>query len=165
MHIYTYMPRVSTPEVLHPSLNFRFEVLMTKLPLAVLYARTCDLPHLTQNAVTAYHQNDAMKTKGRTSWNDITMKLYSFEFITARELWTYINSNHQLVSDAIDKNPADYKSDIMITVLSPMGGPVNIWAIKDAFITDASWGNVDWGGNDVIDCEITFSYDWAEKIL
>jgi hypothetical protein len=98
-------------------------------------------------------------------WNDITMKLYSFEFITAREVWDYINGKHQKISDAIDKNPADYKSDMMIIVLSPMGAPVNIWSLKGAFITEVNWGNVDWGAEDILECDITVSYDWADKIL
>lgn len=160
-----YMPRIATPEVLHPTLQFRYEIFWTKLPGAILYARNLDLPSLTQPSINAYHQNGIMKTKGRTTWNDITMKLYTFEFITARELWTYINNSHQIVADAQDKNPADYKSDIMITVLSPVGAPVNIWQVKDAFITEVSWGNLDWGQESILECDITVSYDWAEKIL
>lgn len=159
------MPRVSTPEILHPTLQFRYQVFWSNLPTAILYAKNVDLPKLSQTSVNAFHQNDILKTKGRMQWNDITMKLYSFEFITAREVWDYINGKHQKISDAIDKNPADYKSDMMIIVLSPMGAPVNIWSLKGAFITEVNWGNVDWGAEDILECDITVSYDWADKIL
>lgn len=159
------MPRISLPEILHPTLQFRYQIFWTKLPGAVLYARNVDLPQLQQNAINAYHQNDIMKTKGRTEWNDISMKLYSFEFITAREVWDYINGKHQIISDAIDKNPDDYKSDMMIIVTSPVGAPVNIWSVKGAFITSVNWGNVDWGQEGILECDLTVSYDWADKIL
>ena len=159
------MPRLAIPEILHPTLQFRYQIFWSSLPTAILYARNVDLPKLSQTSINAYHQNDIMKTKGRTQWNDITMKLYNFEFITAREVWEFINDKHQKISDAIDKNPSVYKSDMTIMILSPMGPPVNIWSLKGAFITEANWGNVDWGAEDILECDLTVSYDWAEKIL
>jgi len=158
------MPRIATPEALHPSLQFRYSIISSRLPGAILYARSCDLPSLTQDAVVAYHINDSMKVKGRTNWNPITFTCYTYELITVNDVWSYFRQ-HQLAAVAIDLNPADYKADFTITVLTPEGIPINIWSVKDAFMTDVKFGSMDWGVDDPINVTVTLEYDWADKVF
>lgn len=163
--IFITMPRLADPFIQHPSLAFRYGIISSKMPLAALYAKTATLPSMTQNAITAYHGNDSMKVKGRTTWNPITFNCYTFEGITVNELWKYIKLHH-LVPDAIDMDAVVYKHDITMLLLAPDGArPTQIWSVKDAFITDVQFGETDWGSDEIINVTLTMEYDWAEKIV
>lgn len=158
------MPRLASPDFLFPSLQFRYTIISSKLPGAALYARSCELPSLSQNAITAYHINDSMKVKGRTNWNPITFNCYTYELITVNDIWKYFKE-HQLPDDPIDLDPSSYKADFTITVLNPMEVPINIWSVKDALMTDVKFGEVDWGTDDPINATVTLEYDFAIKVF
>jgi len=102
------------------------------------------------------------KMKGKTTWNDITLSCYSFEGITETDLYRYFNKNHLNVKEGVEYFADMYKHDMQIFMLGPWGVPTAGWQLIGAFISKASWGTMDYGSNDVIQCEITISYDYAE---
>ena len=155
------MPRVAVPEVFHPALQFRYQLFSTKLPSALIHARSAQQPSFTNSPVTVEHKNGYFKVKGKTRWNDITLSCYQFDGITVRELWRYVNRFHQQVETATDMQPDRYKHMMQLFLLSPQGIPLGAWNLNGAFIADAAWGNLDWGTNEVAECEITISYDYA----
>lgn len=156
------MPRVAIPEALHPTLQFRYTVFTTKLPTAVIHARSAQQPSFDNAPVTIEHKNGYFKVKGKTRWNDITLSCYQFEGITAKELWRYLNKHHQRVSSATDNYAHEYKHLMQLIILNPMGLPVGVWMLHGAFISNASWGELDWAVDDIAQCDITISYDFAE---
>jgi hypothetical protein len=156
------MPRVVIPDSFHPSLQFRYKVLSSKLPGAHFYARSAQQPSLETNPVTVEHINAYFKVKGKLRWNSITLSCYQFEGMTAQQLWDYINGSHQTVSSATDTYAPAYKHDMQILTLAPDGDtPVATWKLVGAFIESSNWGDMDWGTDDVIQCEITVAYDYA----
>jgi hypothetical protein len=155
------MPRVVVPEAFHPSLQFRYMVTSGMLPGASFYARSAQQPSIEQNPVTVEHINAYFKVKGKTRWNDITLSCYQFEGMTVKQLWDYLNNHHQQVASATDQYAPVYKHDMTLMILNPMGIPVGTWTLIGAFIANASWGDMDWGTDDVMQCEITIAYDWA----
>jgi hypothetical protein len=55
-----------------------------------------------------------------------------------------------------------YKKDIDIYQLGPVGDKVEQWKLKGAFITNASFGDLDWAdGTGVVEISLTISYDYA----
>lgn len=156
------MPRVVVPDSFHPSLQFRYKVTTSKLPSAQIYGRSAQQPSIEQNPVTIEHINAYFKVKGKTRWNDITLSCYQFEGITAQELWTYLNGSHHEVAGATDQYAPVYKHDMQIMTLAPDGvTPVATWKLVGAFIASSTWGDMDWGTDDAIQCEITIAYDYA----
>lgn len=156
------MPRVAVPLVFHPTLQFRYMLFTTKLPTAVIHARSAQQPSFDNSPVTIDHKNGYFRVKGKTKWNDITLSCYQFEGITSKELWRYLNKDHQRVSSATDYFAHDYKHMMQLIMLNPMGIPINIWQLHGAFISSASWGSLDWASDEVAQCDITISYDYAE---
>lgn len=156
------MPRVVVPDAHHPSLQFRYQVQTSKLPSAKFYARSAQQPSADNAPVNVEHINYYFKVKGKTRWNDITLSCYQFEGITAKELWSYLNE-HQKVTPATDSYAPVYKHDMQLQILGPDGSSVTgTWKLIGAFIANTSWGDMDWATDDVIQCEITVSYDYAE---
>lgn len=160
------MPRVVIPDTHHPSLQFRYQVLSSKIPGSAIYARSAQQPGFDNAPVNVEHINGYFKVKGKTRWNDITLTCYNFEGITAKELWDYMNGSHQNVTSADDQYAPTYKHDMTINILDPHGTtPVATWSLKGAFFSSVSWGDMDWGTDDVIQAEVVISYDWCDKTL
>jgi hypothetical protein len=54
-----------------------------------------------------------------------------------------------------------YKKEVRLHQLSPLGEVVEEWILKGAFITDAKFGQYDWGADDIQSIDVTLRYDWA----
>jgi len=159
------MPRVVTPDSFHPSLQFRYQILSSKIPGAAIYARSAQQPGFDNAPVTMEHINAYFKVKGKTRWNDITLSCYQYEGITASEVWQY-TQDHQAVPGATDFHAPNYKHDMTVNILAPDGTtPTATFSLKGAFFGAAVWGDMDWGTDDPIQCELTIVYDWCDKTL
>lgn len=155
------MPRLALPEVFHPRLQFRYSVFTSKLPTAVIHARSADQPSFDNQPVQVNYRSNYMNMKGRTQWNDIKLSCYSFEGITENELFAYLNRDHINVDSGVEKDMLQYKHMMMLFMLNPMQIPTGIWKLHGAFISNATWGSMDYATDDVIQCEITITYDYA----
>jgi hypothetical protein len=155
------MPRVVVPEAFHPSLQFRYMVTTSKLPGAQFYARSAQQPGFENNPVTIEHINAYFKVKGKTRWDDLTMSLYQFEGITINDTWKYLQQ-HQQVLSATDQYAPTYKHDLQIHILNPLGIPVGKWNLIGAFFSSVKWGDMDWGTDDAIQCDVTIAFDYAQ---
>lgn len=160
------MPRIASPYVLHPVMQYRFMVNSSKLPGIQLYGRSATLPTVNNSPVRLDHGNGYVKIKGKTEWEDITIECYHFEGITNPTTWAYMQK-HQWVTGAVDDYPSagqSYKHDIQLLLLNPMQIPIGTWILNDAFFSSVSWGSMDWGGSDINKVTLTISYDYANYL-
>ena len=156
------MPRLAVPIAFHPRLQFRYALYTSKLPGAVIYARSATQPSYDNSPVTIDYMSTYYKLKGKTKWNDITLSCYQFEGITAREVYEYMNEDHIDIESGVEYAAPNYKHLMQLYLLSPTGIiPTGQWRLFGAFIANASWGNLDYGIEDVVQCELTISYDYA----
>lgn len=155
------MPRVAIPEAFHPRLQFRYMFITSKLAGATIYARGASQPSIDNSPVKVDFMSTYIKSKGKTEWQDITLNCYQFEGLTNLELFTYINSHHIDQPTGREQPMTQYKHDVQLLLLNPMGIPTGGWSLKGAFISNASWGNLDYASDEVAECEITLTYDWA----
>jgi len=55
-----------------------------------------------------------------------------------------------------------YKKDVTINVLGPVGDKVEEWTLKGTWITNATFGDLDWANaTDPVDVTLTLRYDYA----
>ena len=52
-----------------------------------------------------------------------------------------------------------YKRDCQLKLLDPVGTVVELWDIKGAFLTAASFGDLDYGASDPAEISLTLRYD------
>lgn len=162
------MARLS-PSNYKPILQYHFIVEFTKFGMDLAmntqnYARGSDLPAADNNPISIEYGNTYIWVKGKTRWNDITMQFYSLsEPNTNKKMWDYLNV-HQNVVDGLDKFKDEYMADIFIKLLNPDETAVGTWKLINAIVSNISWGTVNWGGEEVIQPEITFKYDYAEWV-
>mgnify|MGYP003673726012 FL=1 len=52
--------------------------------------------------------------------------------------------------------------NVVIEELSGQGGLVGTWILNNSFLTKASFGSLDYSGDDLLNIEVTVRYDWAD---
>ena len=116
---------------------------------------------LNQGIVTLNHINVERKVKGKSVWQDVTMTL--FDPITpsgAQAVMEWVRLHHESVTGR-DGYSDFYKKDITFNTLGPVGDKVEEWTLKGAFISSATFGDMDWSTEDPVQIELTLKYDYA----
>ena len=54
-----------------------------------------------------------------------------------------------------------YKKDVTIQTLGPVGDIVEEWILKGAFLTNASFGDMDWTSDTPVNISITMAMDYC----
>ena len=99
---------------------------------------------IEQKAVTLNHINVQRKVKGKSTWGDVSMKLY--DPITpsgAQAVMEWVRLHHESVTGR-DGYSDFYKKDVTINVLGPVGDIVSEWILKGAFINSATFDGYKW---------------------
>lgn len=156
-----YMARMS-PETYHPLLSFRFKIIFSVLEGIEFYGKAITLPSAENNPITVEYGNTYVKVKGKTRWNDVTMTCYAFEKITHDRLWLWLNDLHQKIDEGKDYYADQYKRDIIIHLMNPKNDEVvGTWKLIGAFINTINFGDLDFATEEIVQPQITISYDYA----
>ena len=117
---------------------------------------------IEQAEVTLNHINVQRKVKGKSTWSDVTMKLY--DPITpsgAQAVMEWVRLHHESVTGR-DGYSDFYKKDVTVNVLGPVGDVVSEWILKGAFIKEAGFGDYNWDTVDTaIELSMTVAIDYA----
>tara|TARA_R110000796_G_scaffold46872_3_gene113193 strand:+ start:2101 stop:2589 length:489 start_codon:yes stop_codon:yes gene_type:complete len=117
---------------------------------------------IQQAAVTLNHINVQRKVKGKSTWSDVTMKLY--DPITpsgAQAVMEWVRLHHESVTGR-DGYSDFYKKDVTVNVLGPVGDVVSEWVLKGAFIMDATFDGYNWDTDaQAQSITLTLSIDYA----
>lgn len=154
------MARLS-PEQYNPQVSFRFRIQFSQIQNINIYGKAIQLPTVDNSPITVEYGNTSMKIKGKTKWNDIQITCYAYEGLTMEQLWMYLNDLHQDVVQGTDKYGDTYKKDIQIQLLGPTDNVVGTWKLVGAFMSLINYGDMDWSTEEVVQPQITISYDYA----
>jgi hypothetical protein len=117
---------------------------------------------ISQKAITLNHINVQRKVKGKSTWGDVTMKLY--DPITpsgAQAVMEWVRLHHESVTGR-DGYSDFYKKDVTVNVLGPVGDIVSEWVLKGAFIMDATFDGYNWDDEGTAQSiSLTLSIDYA----
>jgi len=157
-----------------PKRNFRFKVTMGSLKdsgngQVVWFAKTCDKPSFTIE--TAEHQflNHTFYYPGAVKWQSVAMQLVdpadpdAVSFVCS----LLANSGYKVPGTANDlstmtKAQAIKALDtVRIIQLDGAGKEIETWELKNAFITEAKFGSLEYGSDDLTQIDLTLQYDWA----
>jgi len=117
---------------------------------------------ITQSEVTLNHINVQRKVKGKSTWDNVSMKLY--DPITpsgAQATMEWVRLHHESVTGR-DGYSDFYKKDVTINVLGPVGDVVSEWILKGAFIVDAAFDGFNWDDDGTAqNISLTLAMDYA----
>ena len=103
--------------------------------------------------------NSYRNIAGKLSFSDISVKLHDpIAPSGAQQVMEWIRTHYESVSGRAGY--ADfYKRDLQLKMLDPVGTVVELWDIKGAFITQANYGSLTYGSDDIMTIDLTLKID------
>ena len=142
-----------------PKVANRFIMYIEGIPAYIVKASS--RPSIDQGELILDHINVERKLKGKSRWQDITVTLYHPVVPSgAQAVMECVRLHHESVTGR-DGYSDFYKKDIVFNTLGPVGDKVEEWTIKGAFISAATFGDMDWATEDAVNIELTIKYDYA----
>ena len=124
--------------------------------------KTASRPTFTSEVVELDHINVKRKIKGKSNWDDMNITLYDPIVPSgAQAVMEWVRLSHESITGR-DGYAEFYKKDISFYMLGPVGDKVEQWTLKGAFISKASFGELDFSNtNEPATIELTLTYDYA----
>ena len=129
-------------------------------------------PSATVGEVSHKYLNHTFYYPGRVEWDTVNVTLVDPISPSAAGKMAQIlaNSGYVIpgtnnVTDAITKKKAvedGVKNFIIRQFSTDANEVVEEWELKNAFITNVDWGELNYESDDLTNCTLTVRYDWAE---
>ena len=118
-------------------------------------------PSLTMEAKELPHINLVRYVKGRTVWGTMQFTLYDPIVPSgAQAVMEWVRLHHESVTGR-DGYADFYKKDLILNMLGPVGDKVEEWIIKGAQITDATFNDLNWDTDSVLEITLTIQPDFC----
>ena len=128
-----------------PKVKNRFILVADGIPAFII--KKTDRPKLSQATKELDHINIKTYYKGKSTWGSIAMELYDPIVPSgAQSVMEWVRLHHESVTGR-DGYQDFYKKDLVINVLGPVGDKVEEWSLRGCFITEASFGELDWSND------------------
>ena len=142
-----------------PKMKNRFIMEIDGIPSYLI--KTANRPSIQFEVVTLDHINVKRKLKGKGEWQDVEISLYDPIVPSgAQQVMEWVRTSHESLTGR-DGYADFYKKDVNFFMLGPVGDKIEQWTLKGAFITNASFNDLDWASNDPAEITLTLSYDYA----
>jgi len=145
-----------------PKMTNRFIMEFEDIPSHLIKAS--GRPSVNNGNVVLDHINIERKVKGKTRWQDISITLYDAIVPSgAQAVMNWIRNHHESLTgrDGYATGAAKYKRDIRFFSLSPTGEKIEEWELKGAYISDASFGDMDWSTETPVEIALTLGVDYC----
>jgi hypothetical protein len=165
---------------LEPKRQFKFQVNFTGIGTnAKFLAQSADRPVFTiSDGVKVDFLDKSFHYPGKVTWNQVKIKFVDTVGVgrenLARRTYDYLQGAGWVSPGATVIGPTAFLGTInkgsavrnagtvQVSVLDSDGSQVDIWALKNAFITTVALNNLDYAQEGILTAEYTFRYDWAE---
>ena len=103
--------------------------------------------------------NSYRRVSGKLDMGDISVQLHDpIAPSGAQQVMEWIRTHYESVSGRAGY--ADfYKRDIQLKMLDPIGTVVELWDIKGAFITSATFGTLDYSNDEIMMIDLNLAFD------
>lgn len=142
-----------------PKVSNRFIMDINGIPGFMV--KTAATPNFSSDEVVLDHINTYRKIKGKQRWGDMSLTMY--DPITpsgAQAVMEWVRLSHESITGR-DGYSDFYKKNITFNSLGPVGDKVEEWTLMGAFISSATFGDMDWSTEDPVNIELTLKYDYA----
>lgn len=118
-------------------------------------------PHLTQNATEIPFLNTSAWTLGRYVWDTISLTIRDFIGPSSSQACMEWVRLHSESASGRQGYAAAYKRDLLIEILDPTGVAVSQWLIKNAFITEINFGDMQYDDDGLATIDLTLRPDYC----
>jgi len=116
-------------------------------------------PSVTINETTLSYINSTRYMAGKATFGDLSVTIYDpIAPSGAQQVMEWIRTHYESVSGRAGY--ADfYKRDCQLKMLDPVGTVIELWDIKGAHLTNVSFGDLGYDGDDATEISLTLRFD------
>ena len=154
-----------------PKRKFRFIVSLGGLSESGLwYAKTANKPSFTIAAAEHKYLNHTFYYPGSVTWNDVVITLVDpvLPDSTATLASIVQAAGYKPPTTAADlttmskASAANALGAVTVQQIDAAGEVLETWTLWNSFVTDLKFGDLEYGGDDLIELSLTLKYDWAQ---
>ena len=145
------------PNKFEPKRKFRWVFAIEGIDAFLM--KTAARPTINTEEVEISYMNHTRYVAGKTKFDAISLTLHDpIAPSGAQQVMEWVRTHFESVSGT--RGYADfYKRDCQLKLLDPVGTVVELWDIKGAFLTAASFGDLDYGASDPAEISLTVRFD------
>lgn len=145
------------PNVFEPKRKNRWVLMIEGIDSYIL--KTVQRPTYTTEEIELPFINSRRYLAGATKFETMTVTLHDpIAPSGAQQVMEWIRLHFESISGRAGY--ADmYKRDVQLKLLDPVGSVIELWDVKGAFITNASFGDLSYEDNTLCEISLTLRYD------
>lgn len=141
-----------------PKMKNRFIMYIDGVPSYLV--RKIERPKYSAEAKVLPHINLERYVKGKSKWGPISVTLYDPIVPSgAQAVMEWVRLHHESITGR-DGYADFYKKDIVFNLLGPVGDKVEEWIGKGCLVTEANFGDADWGTDEPAEINLTIQADY-----
>jgi hypothetical protein len=158
-----------------PKRGFRFRVQITKLGNSadyIWYAKKADKPKVSFTEAKHEYLNHTYYWPGRASWNEVSITFVDpVEPDLAGSMSKLLETAGYRIPEGITDNidfasmskagSTDALGDVFIEQINEKGEVLEKWTLKQAWVMEVTFGDLDYSSDDLLELTMKFRYDWA----
>ena len=122
-------------------------------------AKTISRPSLTQDSIPIDYINSKRFLACKFTWCTMSLTLQDpIAPSSSQKVMEWVRLAHETISGR-EGYAAFYKKDFSLISMDPVGVAVEEWDIRGAFITDATFGDLDYSNADPVEISLTVQPD------
>ena len=146
-------------QIFEPKIANRFVLTVNGFPSWLI--KKVSRPGISFTPVVLDHVNTKRKMVGKGDWQDVTMTLYDpIEPSGAQYVMDWVRLHYQSATGQAGY-ASEYKKQVNIEGLDPVGNICERWVLKGASIVSVENGEYDWATDTPLEITVTMQYDWA----
>jgi len=147
------------PNKFEPKRKFRWIFAIEGIDAFLM--KTANRPTVTIEEQEIPFMNSTRFIAGRAKFETIAVTLHDpIAPSGAQQVMEWVRTHFESVSGRAGY--ADfYKRDCQLKLLDPVGTVVELWDLKGCFLTNASFGDLDYGAQDPMEVSLTLRFDNA----
>ena len=145
------------PNKFEPKRKFRWVFAIEGIDAFLM--KTAARPNVTIEETEVSYINSTRYLAGKSKFEAISVTLHDpIAPSGAQQVMEWCRTHFESVSGRAGY--ADfYKRDCQLKLLDPVGTVVELWDIKGAFLTNATFGDLDYAGSDPAEISLTIRFD------
>jgi len=156
-----------------PKRQYRFLVVIGNYPEgATWYAKKVDKPAFAVTEAKHNYLNHTFYYPGRVEWQEVGVTLVDpvSPDAVANTLAIVQASGYKPPSNFTETTTMSKAASIaslggvVVQMIDHAGNAIETWTLNGAWIKDAKFGTLDYSGDDLIEIELKFRYDWADCV-
>ena len=156
----------------NPKRQFNFEVSIADAEgkMKNYFAKTASKPSFTVNSAEHNYLNHTFYYPGRVTWNDVSMTFVdpgggdsaSATFAQMLKNMGYNPPSNENDNRTISKSKSvNAMGQVKIRQLDEEGNVLDEWTLINAWVTEVSFGDLDYSSDDLVEVSCTIKYDFA----